>query len=55
MAYILESECIKCGSCKDICPVKAIRQGKNSYIITSECISCNQCVEACPLEAIIAQ
>ena len=52
MAYIITSECVKCGICVDLCPAAAIIESDDQYIITSACISCGKCVEVCPIDAI---
>lgn len=52
MAYIITSECVKCGICVEICPASAIIESDEQYIITSACISCGKCLEACPIDAI---
>lgn len=50
--YTITDECVGCGSCIGVCPVKAIKEGE-PFIITSKCNSCGKCVEICPVEAII--
>jgi len=52
MAFIITSECVKCGMCVDVCPVGAIIEGEEQYIITNTCIQCGQCKEVCPIDAI---
>ena len=51
--YITE-ECITCGACEPICPVKAISPGDPAYIIDLDiCIDCGDCDEICPVDAIM--
>jgi ferredoxin len=51
--YITE-ECITCGACEPICPVKAISSGDPTYIIDLDvCIDCGECDEICPVDAIL--
>jgi ferredoxin len=52
MAYVITSECVKCGTCLDICPTSAIEDGEEQYIITNACIECGRCKDVCPIEAI---
>jgi ferredoxin len=53
MAYTISDTCIKCGACKDVCPVEAISEGAEQYEIDADkCIDCGACVGECPVEAI---
>ncbi len=53
MAYKISDECTMCGSCKDVCPVEAIKEGDPMYIIDAEtCTDCGLCADECPVEAI---
>lgn len=53
MAYIINSGCISCGACSEMCPVNAISQGKETYVINQyECVECGTCIDECPMEAI---
>lgn len=53
MAYVIHSDCISCGNCKDICPVGAISQGDSQYEIDANtCIDCGSCASECPVETI---
>ena len=55
MAYKINEACTACGTCKETCPVDAIKEGSPSYIIEADlCIDCGVCVESCPAKAIIA-
>lgn len=46
-------KCVKCGRCKNICPVKAIDIVDTGAIFDRNlCISCFCCMEVCPVEAI---
>ncbi|OQA05523.1 MAG: Ferredoxin [bacterium ADurb.Bin374] len=49
--YRISEDCVECGSCLAVCPVKAIREGE-PYVITSKCNDCGRCAEVCPVEAI---
>jgi ferredoxin len=52
MAFVITSECVKCGTCMDICPTSAIVEGDEQYVINSACIDCGRCQEVCPIDAI---
>ena len=52
MAYVINEDCIACGTCIDECPVEAISEG-DIYVIDPEvCTDCGTCAEVCPTEAI---
>ncbi|MFW6383498.1 MAG: DUF362 domain-containing protein [Nanoarchaeota archaeon] len=45
---VINDNCIKCGNCKDACPVNAIKWHNNSLIINEKkCIKCYCCLENC--------
>lgn len=53
MAYVIDDNCISCGSCESSCPVEAISMGDEHYVIDAEkCIDCGSCADACPVDAI---
>lgn len=53
MAYVISKDCTACGTCKDACPVEAIKEGDPIFKIEPDiCIDCGQCVDACPVKAI---
>jgi ferredoxin len=53
MAYVITDACTMCGTCKDVCPVEAIKEGDPKYVIDAdECIDCGACAGECPVEAI---
>ena len=53
MAYVINDECISCGSCEGECPVRAISQGDAHYEINADtCIDCGTCAGICPTGAI---
>ncbi|MBU3100833.1 MULTISPECIES: nitroreductase family protein [Clostridium] len=50
------SKCIKCGSCKNVCPENIFRQTKKDQVPqinnSSLCFACGQCISVCPQNAI---
>ena len=46
-----EEQCIKCGKCKDVCPVDAICIGDTISTNSNTCIFCSACVKNCPTGA----
>lgn len=55
MAYVINEDCISCGSCADGCPVEAISEGDSKYEINADtCIDCGACEASCPVSAITA-
>lgn len=52
MAYVINDECISCGSCEAECPVSAISEGDGIYIIdAAACTECGSCADVCPVDA----
>ena len=52
MAYVINDECIGCGSRADECPVEAISEQGEKYVINPElCTDCGTCADICPVEA----
>lgn len=52
MAYVINDNCVACGTCQSVCPTGAISEGDIYSIDPDVCISCGSCAEACPNEAI---
>ena len=52
MAYIINDDCIACGSCEGECPIGCISEVDGKYVIdAAECIECGACEGACPVGA----
>jgi len=45
-------ECIGCGACIAVCPVKAVSSVHIHHVDRSKCTLCFQCVDACPAGAL---
>ena len=53
MAYVINDDCVACGTCIDECPVGAISEGDGKFEINAdECLDCGSCAGACPVGAI---
>ena len=53
MFHVDRSECIRCGSCIEVCPKRAITMNSGSAMIDEElCIQCGACADVCPVGAI---
>ena len=47
-----KKECVDCGTCRQVCPKKAINRNNPFYINREQCHLCFKCVDACPAGAI---
>lgn len=52
MAYVINEDCIACGSCVSECPVEAISEGDIYVIDADKCTDCGTCADVCPTGAI---
>ena len=52
MDYVINDDCVACGTCIDECPVGAISEGEKYSINPDECTECGTCADACPSGAI---
>ncbi|MEG1633666.1 MAG: 4Fe-4S binding protein [Oscillospiraceae bacterium] len=54
MAFVINEDCVSCGTCAANCPAEAIEMGDDRYVIDQDkCVSCGTCKENCPADAII--
>jgi ferredoxin len=53
IAFVSE-ECVACGSCIKVCPLKAVSipKGIRAIIDEDKCIGCGKCAKACPADVI---
>ena len=50
---INQSECIKCGLCKEACAHNAVIETKDKYFIARDyCTRCKACYQVCPVNAV---
>ncbi len=55
MAYVINDDCVMCGTCAGECPAGAISEGDSKYEIDPNvCVDCGTCEGACPAGAIAA-
>ena len=53
-AYIISTDCMRCGVCEFMCSEAAIIEAKRQFIILKRlCTGCGDCVAYCPAEAIV--
>ena len=50
--YRITDDCVACGSCLPVCPVKAIHEGE-PFLINTRCVDCGECAAVCPVDAIV--
>ena len=52
--HLIDPEiCIRCNTCEDLCPTKAISHDRRNYAIASDlCDACGRCLPPCPTGAI---
>lgn len=53
MAHTISDDCVKCGACKETCPVQAISEGETKLVVDEGlCVDCGACEGVCPTSAI---
>lgn len=46
-------DCIRCNTCEDMCPIKAISHDESNYVVDVDiCKQCLACISPCPTGAI---
>lgn len=50
----VSKECVACGCCMKVCPLKAISipTGIRAQVDSSKCVGCGKCAVACPAQTI---
>lgn len=53
-ATIAEQECVACGCCVKVCPLKAINIEKGIFarVDKNKCVGCGKCEKICPASLI---
>ena len=51
--FSIKDNCIKCGKCINICPVKNITMENSKIVFGDSCIACLGCYHRCPQKAIV--
>ena len=49
MAYVIDENCVACGTCAAVCPEDAIYEGDIFEIDPEVCIGCGSCAGVCPV------
>jgi ferredoxin len=53
MTSVITDNCIKCGTCVDVCPMSAITESEEQMVVNPDvCIDCGVCISECPQGAI---
>lgn len=50
-----EEECVKCGTCAEVCPKEAVTVGETVITDAQECILCCACIKNCPTQARVME
>ena len=50
--FLINENCIQCGTCAERCPQKVIVEGTPFTIKSNHCLHCGLCYEICPVNAI---
>lgn len=53
-AFVNQSDCVACGCCEKVCPVKAITvfKGIMARVDFDKCVGCGKCAKECPASVI---
>lgn len=53
-AYVNRDDCVACGCCVKVCPLKAIEVYRGLYAQVNEekCVGCGKCARECPATVI---
>ena len=53
-AYVEQADCVACGCCMKVCPMKAIEVYRGLYAQVNEnkCVGCGKCAKECPATVI---
>ena len=53
-AFVEQRDCVACGCCAKVCPMKAIQIYRGLYALVDEdkCVGCGRCAKECPATVI---
>ncbi len=53
-AVVNQEDCVACGCCLKVCPVKAISvyKGIRAQVDENKCVGCGKCAKECPASVI---
>ncbi len=54
LAVVASDECVACGCCAKVCPLKAIAilRGTVAKVDAEKCVGCSTCAKECPASSI---
>ena len=54
-AFVQQSDCVACGCCVKVCPLRAIQimKGIMAEVDMTKCVGCGKCEKECPASVII--
>lgn len=56
-AFVEQSDCVACGCCVKVCPLRAIQiiKGVMAQVDMEKCVGCGKCAKECPAGVIMIQ
>lgn len=51
--FLISDSCIGCGTCRGVCPQRAVEEGSPYRIRQENCLHCGNCFENCPVQAVM--
>jgi len=54
-AVVEQKDCVACGCCVKVCPLKAIEilRGVMAQVNEEKCVGCGKCAKECPASVIV--
>lgn len=54
-AIVEQKDCVACGCCVKVCPLKAIKivKGVMAQVDEEKCVGCGKCAKECPASVIV--
>jgi Pyruvate/2-oxoacid:ferredoxin oxidoreductase delta subunit len=54
-AVVEQKDCVACGCCVKVCPLKAIEilKGVTAQVNEEKCVGCGKCAKECPASVIV--